>query len=70
MVRISKFAAASALVVLACVACAQGGNPDLRPAGWPDDYKNFTIVWTGKRLSTSSPALRPPFGRTSSPSFS
>lgn len=62
MVRISKFAAASALVVLACVACAQGGNPDLRPAGWPDDYKNFTIVWTGEKavdlVTGPAPAVR------------
>ncbi|MCV7160536.1 hypothetical protein [Mycolicibacterium brisbanense] len=47
--KMPKLAAAGALAILASAACAPGRIPDPSPAGWPEDYRDFTIVWTGEQ---------------------
>jgi hypothetical protein len=41
------FTAAAILLVLISSGCRSDAPQDAAPAGWPEDLRNFSIVWTG-----------------------
>ncbi|MBN3459797.1 hypothetical protein JNN96_37860 [Mycobacterium sp. DSM 3803] len=47
MTKILTGAVAVILSIVLGAGCAPRTEPS--PAGWPQDYKNFTIVWTGEK---------------------